>query len=86
LAGSPIVEFTILTSGSGSLDITTGADGNIWFTEQVANKIGRVTPSGAMVEFAIPTLNSNAFGIANGSDGNLWFTEPSVGKIGRLVP
>ena len=34
--------------------ITTGPDGNLWFTEPFNNKIGRVTLSGVITEFALP--------------------------------
>ena len=29
-------------------------DGNVWFTQRTANKIGRITPSGAITEFPLP--------------------------------
>jgi streptogramin lyase len=67
--------------------ITTGPDGNLWFTE--SGKIGRITPSGTISEFLLPTSNSISFGITAGSDGALWFTEWDSkiwsGKIGRLA-
>ena len=34
--------------------ITTGPDGNLWFTENHANRIGRETPGGSLTEFALP--------------------------------
>ena len=40
------------------LGITTGPDGNLWFTEFGAGKIGRITPSGSITEFPIPTAGS----------------------------
>ncbi len=39
-----ITECPIPTTSSGPLNITTGPDGNIWFTEQFANTIGKITP------------------------------------------
>ncbi len=70
--------------------IATGADGNLWFTEQIG-KIGRITPAGVVTEFPIPetgktSTSSVAFGIAAGPDGNLWFAEPEPNKIGRITP
>ena len=47
-----ITEFSIPTAGSNPYDITAGPDGNLWFTEHDANKIGRITPSGAVTEFS----------------------------------
>jgi streptogramin lyase len=79
-----ITEFP--TSGSDSpLDITSGPDGNLWFSETM-NNIGRITPTGSITEFPIPTANTNSWGITSGSDGNLWFTEQQANNIGRLTP
>ena len=65
--------------------ITTGPDGNIWFTEESGNKIGRITPGGSVTEFPIPTPDSGPYGITAGPDGNLWFSEAYTGKIGRIA-
>jgi streptogramin lyase len=62
-------------SGTGPERITSGPDGNLWFTEFWANRIARMTPAGALTEFPIPTLNSAPRGIVAGPDGNLWFVE-----------
>src|SRR5260370_36636867 len=34
--------------------LVTGPDGNIWFTDQDNNAIGRETPDGAVTEFPLP--------------------------------
>ena len=39
------------TAGSRPFGITTGPDGNLWFTEYGGDKIGRITPSGTITEF-----------------------------------
>src|ERR1700722_2880101 len=68
--------------------IVSGPDGNMWFTDvaynrEVPDKIGRITPAGAIVEFPIPGPTSLNFvgpsAIAVGPDGNLWFTDLSEG-------
>ncbi len=90
-----ITEFPIPTAHSFTLGIIAGPDGNLWFTENGGNKIGRITPGGTITEFPLPASTS-AFdaklgaGITTGPDGNLWFTEASSGptgsnKIGRLM-
>ena len=56
------------------------------FTEEVENKIGRITPAGTITEFAIPTPNSEAISITTGADGNLWFTENFADKIASITP
>jgi streptogramin lyase len=81
-----ITEFPIPTP-SFSEFVTTGPDGNVWFTEgHAANKIGRITPAGTITEFSIPTANSGLVGITAGPDGNLWFVERFPNQIGRITP
>ena len=78
-------EYSIPTSSAVPEAITLGPDGNVWFLEKNANKIGRITPSGTITEFAIPTAKAQPFGgIVTGPDGALWFTEDEANKIGRI--
>src|SRR2546428_2644808 len=58
----------------GPVAITSGPDGNLWFTE-ASGKLGRVTPDGSILKFAIPTANASSYGITRGSNGDLWFTD-----------
>jgi hypothetical protein len=44
-AGPSITEFSVPTAASNPSGITAGPDGNLWFTEFNANKIGRITPA-----------------------------------------
>ncbi len=82
-----ITEFPIPTANSRPFgDITTGPDGALWFDENEANRIGRITTSGTITEFPLPTANSRPFGITAGPDGALWFTEYNGNKIGRITP
>ena len=65
--------------------ITSGPDGNLWFTEDSGNSIGRITPSGVITVFSSGLApNSYPWGITSGPDGNLWFTV--VDGIGRITP
>jgi hypothetical protein len=79
-----ITEYTIPTASSQPYDIVAGPDGNLWFTEQLGNKVAKVTTSGIFAEYAVPTTNSQSNGIAAGPDGNLWFTEGS-GRVAKVV-
>jgi streptogramin lyase len=81
-----IAEYPVPTSSAGLQSIAAGPDGNVWFNETSANKIAKITPSGAVTEYTIPTSNAVAFGIAGGSDGNIWFTEARANKIGKITP
>src|SRR3954470_9973959 len=80
---SSYMEFPGLT-GSAQF-VTTGPDGNVWFTEQSANRIGRISPAGTVTEFVVPTASSTPQFITTGPDGALWFTELSANKIGRIT-
>jgi streptogramin lyase len=84
LSGTGITEFA-LPSGSAPQGITTGPDGNLWFTENGSPRIGTMTTAGAVTEYPVPS-GSAAARITAGSDGNLWFTEPAGNRIGRVTP
>lgn len=79
-------DFLIPTPNSRPVAIVRGSDGNFWFTEEQGNKIGRMTPQGAITEFTIPTSKSIPGGLTRGADGNLWFYENKGDKIGRITP
>jgi streptogramin lyase len=80
-----IVEYATPTAGSQPNGITTGPDGNVWFTEYSSNKIGRITPAGVVTEFTVPTASSGPRNITSGPNGNLWFTEYFGSKIGEIT-
>jgi streptogramin lyase len=76
---------------SAPTQITTGPDGNLWFTEAGANNIGEIDPiTHAVAEFPIPTASQTngitAGGIAASPHGNVWFTEIQANKIGEINP
>lgn len=79
-----VVEFPVPTAASRPYTIVAGPDGNLWFTESVGNKIGRITPGGLITEFPVPMAGSGPYGICVGPDGNIWFTERFGNQIGRL--
>ena len=85
LAAPSMKEYDVPTSSSGPYGIAAGPDGALWFTEYYANKIGRITASGAFKEYDVPTSGSRPCGIAAGPDGALWFTEYGSNKIGRIT-
>lgn len=78
--------FAIPTVGSVPIYIKAGPDNNMWFTELVGNKIGRITPDGTITEFAIPTPNSRPIAIIPEPNGGkaMWFTEEAGNRIGRI--
>ncbi len=65
--------------------ITAGPDGNLWFTETGTDRVGRITPAGAVTEFSAGIrTNAQPWSITSGPDGSIWFTEPTFGQIGRV--
>lgn len=76
-------------TAGGARGITTGPDGNLWFADEGARKIGKITPLGVITEYG-PT-DGHPYGITLGPDGNLWFTDDvgttlsSAGKIGKIT-
>src|SRR5438309_1364493 len=80
-----ITEFQLPNPNSGPGPIMVGPDGNLWFTENNANQIGRITLSGQITEFAL-SENSGPWGITLGPDGNLWFAASTGNRIGRITP
>jgi streptogramin lyase len=80
-----VTEFPILTPASGPRDIVQGSDGNFWFTEFDADRIGRITQAGVVTEFTL-AAGTGPDSIVSGPDGRLWFTERFNDTIGRLNP
>jgi streptogramin lyase len=83
LALGPITEFS-LPAGSVPSGIVTGPDKNLWFTDVMTRKIGKITTSGTITEYALPpeTVPTK---IASGPDGNLWFTAQGTSVIGKIT-
>jgi virginiamycin B lyase len=82
---SAVTEFPVLTAAAAPAGITRGPDGNLWFAESNADRVGRVTPAGAVTEFPL-AAGSGPLNLATGPDGLLYFTERNADRIGRLNP
>lgn len=60
--------------GSVSFAITNGPDGNLWFTEAEANKIGKIATDGTILnEYSLADTGMYPRAITTGPDGNIWF-------------
>jgi virginiamycin B lyase len=77
--------YEVPTVGAFPAGITVGPDRALWFTELSANKIGRLTTSGAFTEYSVPTPDSTPVRIVAGPDEALWFTEERGHRIGRVT-
>jgi streptogramin lyase len=86
-SGPSISEFeTGLTPGVQLWGITSGPDGNTWFTEETGNAVGRVTPGAVITEFTAGFPTGSPRGIVTGPDGNLWVAQAGGdGAIARVT-
>lgn len=76
-------EYTIPTSNSGPTIITLGPDGNLWFVEESAHQIARITNNGVITEYPVSAIPGD---ITSGPDGNIWFTCIAAdGGIGKMT-
>jgi virginiamycin B lyase len=75
------------TIGSRPHDPLATKDGAIWWTGQLANKLGRVDPkTGAIREYSLKSAHTAPHGLTEDRDGNIWFTGNNAGLIGKLDP
>src|SRR6266550_3547796 len=75
------------TMGSRPHDPLAARDGSIWWTGQLANKLGRLDPkTGAIRGYTLKSPFTGPPGLAEDKDGNIWFTGNSSGLIGKLDP
>jgi virginiamycin B lyase len=83
-----IREWTVPTKGAHPHDPAVGPDGALWFTEQMANKLGRLDPkTGEFKEYPlVEGKNSGPHGLVADSEGNIWYTANFGGYIGKLDP
>jgi streptogramin lyase len=86
-SGPSISEFeTGLTPAVHLWGITSGPDGNTWFTEETGNAVGRVTPGAVITEFTAGFPTGSPRGIVTGPDGNLWVAQAGGdGAIARVT-
>ena len=83
---APLAQYSLPSANTYLGSMVSGPDGNVWLLEFDANKVARVTMSGAITEFPVPTAGAGPYLIARGPDGNLWFTEINFNTIARITP
>lgn len=72
------------TSSAGLGRIVTAPDGNMWFTEEDANKVGRITPGGQITEFDLgqQTVDDTSVqDVAVAPNGTIWVAYDSGWRI-----
>jgi virginiamycin B lyase len=86
-AGTTVIP--VPTSSAGLGRIVTAPDGTMWFTEEDANKVGKVTPGGQVTEFTFPaefpgTTRLKDLDVA--PDGTIWVLYESGEKLRHIRP
>jgi len=82
-----IKEYDVPTPNSRPHDPTVAPDGALWYTGQLANKLGRLDPAtGTIKEFPLKTADSGPHGLTADKDGNIWFTANFKAYIGKVDP
>ncbi len=78
--------FNVPTTASSVAGLAAGSDGNVWFTEETKDIVGRVTPAGAITEFPLGGASGDdPTAITSGPDGALWFVLGGKDAIGRIT-
>ncbi len=79
-----IMEWPLPTPGSRPHDPMAARDGAIWWSGQLANKLGRLDPvTGTFKEYPVNPM-SGPHGLVEDRGGNVWFTGNFRGFIGKL--
>ena len=73
-----------LSVASRPFAITSGPDGNLYFTESLNGRIARITTNGVITESPLLPTNSQPEGITTGPDGAIWFTLANSNELGRV--
>jgi virginiamycin B lyase len=77
----------VTTPDSSLRGVCVGPEGDLWFTANAVNKIGRMRPDGTMVgEYPIPTPGSGARCIGLHSNGRMYVTLFDAGMIAEVIP
>jgi streptogramin lyase len=83
-APDALMSWPIPSPDSEPIEITMGADGNMWFVLQNASSVARLEADGTITQFPLRTFGFPN-DIALGPDGNVWFTGGN-GTIARITP
>ncbi len=82
-ASGKVVAFSLPDREAGLSSIVEGYEGDAWFTEHFADRIGRMTPAGELVEFALRP-GTEPSDLTVDAHGNFWFAAQN--GIGRITP
>lgn len=85
-SGGSVKFYPVKPRAAGLLYIASGPDGALWFTENDASRIGRITTSGKQSSYPTKTKGVDPAEIVAGPDKALWFTQTQLKwAIGRIT-
>ena len=85
-AGAVRIGEVPLEPSSGPNDLVTGPDGNLFVTEDIADRVDRVRPDGGIIGQFSLLPGADPVAITAGPDGNLWVSEFGHKKIAKVTP
>ncbi len=80
---SPVWTTWTLPAGSSPYDLTRDPHGELWYTDNVLNQLGRLSPTDdKLTQYALPSgTNPSMLSYAG---GKVWYTEQGLPSIGSL--
>ena len=83
-AGTIVNDFTNTPSSGPNNQLVLGPDGNFWFTEEQAQKVAKVSLTGALTEYPVPGFSPSPAGITV-AGGQLWYTTYRTQSIASIT-
>jgi virginiamycin B lyase len=78
-------EFPLPTPNASPRGIVVARGNEIWFTQNIVNRIGRMSLDGEMLgEYDVPTPGSGPRAMVATKDGRLFFSQHDAGSIGEI--
>lgn len=80
-----------LPNGGTAVDITSGPNNLMWFTDSVNNAVGSISASGQIEEYSVPSAHAGLGAIAGSVSRKralartVWFAEANVDKLAELT-
>ena len=82
--GGHLERLPLTSNNVDPIGLGVGPDDNVWYTDNSARGISRMTPSGEIASFPLGTPIVRLGRLAVATDGAVWFTEATRYSITRL--
>jgi virginiamycin B lyase len=77
-----VTTYRLAVPAAGTLRIVNGTGSDLWFVEQTAGAVGKISLKGTIS--MLPALVNEPTGIVAGADGHMWVAEEGAGRIDRI--